>query len=255
MFCAVCVCVLCDVCMYLRGRFCGLFSLERMKVFLCVMFRHVCDVCLWMTCMYVCYVMYVYYVMHVFVFCDVWAYYRDILYIYTYTYIHKYTGAFCLCTCSFHDRKGETFVVVGTAENMSLAERGGMGALHCYTVVQNRLTLVHKTQVCMYVFVCVCVHCYTVVQNVLTLVHKTQACMHACMYACMYLCVCMHCYTVAHIVTLIHNVCSRPSPCKILRIHTHTLTHTHETAGRHPSRRSSFPRPSTCRMRKRSENI
>eukprot|EP01119_Soliformovum_irregulare_P015210 TRINITY_DN424_c0_g1_i1.p1 TRINITY_DN424_c0_g1~~TRINITY_DN424_c0_g1_i1.p1 ORF type:complete len:1199 (+),score=332.07 TRINITY_DN424_c0_g1_i1:182-3778(+) len=58
-------------------------------------------------------------------------------------------GAMSLCTCVFHDKEGEVFLVVGTAKNMSLQPRYcAEGYIHVYRVTDaNKLELVHKTQV------------------------------------------------------------------------------------------------------------
>lgn len=54
---------------------------------------------------------------------------------------------FSVTSCSFHDRKDETFVLVGVAEGLKLGDRGGVGSILCYSVSGNRLTLMHKTPI------------------------------------------------------------------------------------------------------------
>ena len=49
--------------------------------------------------------------------------------------------------CSFHDRKDETFVLVGVAEGLKLGDRGSGGSILCYSVSGSKLTLMHKTPV------------------------------------------------------------------------------------------------------------
>lgn len=55
-------------------------------------------------------------------------------------------AAFSLCTCRFGHRSEETFIVVGTAKDMTLhPRRVTAGFLHVYRLLDNRLQLLHKT--------------------------------------------------------------------------------------------------------------
>ncbi|KAL6056108.1 Splicing factor 3B subunit 3 [Balamuthia mandrillaris] len=59
-------------------------------------------------------------------------------------------AAFSLCTCTFHDRSGEMFLVVGTAKDLTLHPRSCSGGfVHVYRLADEgkRLVLVHKTPV------------------------------------------------------------------------------------------------------------
>jgi len=59
-------------------------------------------------------------------------------------------AALCICTCVFHDREGEVFVVVGTAKDLKLHPRSSSGGfIHVYQLTDNHtwLTLFHKTPV------------------------------------------------------------------------------------------------------------
>jgi len=56
-------------------------------------------------------------------------------------------AAVSLCVCGFHDKKGETFVLVGTSIDAHMGQRTGTGCIHVYTVAGNKLTLLHKTPV------------------------------------------------------------------------------------------------------------
>jgi splicing factor 3B subunit 3 len=59
-------------------------------------------------------------------------------------------AAFSACTCVFHDRGGEIFLVVGTAKGLVLNPRScDAGYIHVYRLLDGgkRFSLVHKTQV------------------------------------------------------------------------------------------------------------
>jgi splicing factor 3B subunit 3 len=57
-------------------------------------------------------------------------------------------AAFSLCTCQFSDRAEETFIVVGTAKDLTLhPRRVTAGFLHVYRLLDNRLQLLHKTPI------------------------------------------------------------------------------------------------------------
>ena len=53
-----------------------------------------------------------------------------------------------MCTCVFHEKVDEVFVVVGTAKDLRLKPRRNAGGfVHVYRVENSQLVLVHKTQV------------------------------------------------------------------------------------------------------------
>lgn len=55
-------------------------------------------------------------------------------------------AAVCMCTCVFHEKVDEVFVVVGTAKDSRLKpRRNGGGFVHVYKVENRQLVLVHKT--------------------------------------------------------------------------------------------------------------
>lgn len=59
-------------------------------------------------------------------------------------------AAFSICTCIFHDKGGEVFLVVGTAKDLVLNPRSSeAGYIHVYRLLDGgkRFSLVHKTQV------------------------------------------------------------------------------------------------------------
>ena len=57
-------------------------------------------------------------------------------------------AAFSVCVCKFAHRSGESFVVVGTAKDMTLHPRRTSGcAIHVYRILDGRLQLLHKTEV------------------------------------------------------------------------------------------------------------
>ena len=56
--------------------------------------------------------------------------------------------ALSVCTVAFHDRGGEVFVCVGTATDLRLHPRAfSSAAIHVYRLFENRLVLLHKTEV------------------------------------------------------------------------------------------------------------
>lgn len=57
-------------------------------------------------------------------------------------------AAFSVCTCCFSNRPEETFIVVGTAKDMTLhPRRMSAGFIHVYRLLGDRLQLLHKTQI------------------------------------------------------------------------------------------------------------
>lgn len=56
-------------------------------------------------------------------------------------------AALSVVACSFHERKGETFVLVGTVTKAALNQRSAPGHIHTYLVQGNKLVLQHKTEV------------------------------------------------------------------------------------------------------------
>jgi splicing factor 3B subunit 3 len=57
-------------------------------------------------------------------------------------------AALSLCTCVFHSRGGEAFVVVGTARNLRLHPRAHEGCfVRVYRLLDQRLQLLHRTEV------------------------------------------------------------------------------------------------------------
>jgi len=57
-------------------------------------------------------------------------------------------AAFCVSTCVFHSRGGEAFVCVGTARHLRLHPRRHGGCfIHVYRLFEDRLVLLHKTEV------------------------------------------------------------------------------------------------------------
>ena len=57
-------------------------------------------------------------------------------------------AAFSLCTCRFAGRTEEAFVIVGTAKDLTLhPRRVSAGYIHVYRLLDNRLQLLHKTQI------------------------------------------------------------------------------------------------------------
>ncbi|OQS05115.1 pre-mRNA-splicing factor RSE1, partial [Thraustotheca clavata] len=54
--------------------------------------------------------------------------------------------ALSLSTCVFHDRGGETFLIVGTVKNMLLHSPSGVGYLRVYRLMDTTLVLVHVTE-------------------------------------------------------------------------------------------------------------
>jgi splicing factor 3B subunit 3 len=56
-------------------------------------------------------------------------------------------AAFSVCTCCFSNRPEETFIIVGTAKDMTLhPRRMSAGFIHVYRLLGDRLQLLHKTQ-------------------------------------------------------------------------------------------------------------
>lgn len=57
-------------------------------------------------------------------------------------------SAVSLCTCVFHERMDEVYVVVGTAKDLKLKPRRSAGGfVHIYKIEERKLVLVHKTAV------------------------------------------------------------------------------------------------------------
>jgi splicing factor 3B subunit 3 len=57
-------------------------------------------------------------------------------------------AAFSVCLCKFSHREGESFVVVGTAKDLTLHPRRTSACyIHVYRVLEGRLQLLHKTDV------------------------------------------------------------------------------------------------------------
>jgi len=58
-------------------------------------------------------------------------------------------AAFSLCTCVFHDKEGEVFLIVGTAQDLTYHPRScTAGYIHVYRILDGKqLQLLHKTQV------------------------------------------------------------------------------------------------------------
>ena len=57
-------------------------------------------------------------------------------------------AAFSACTCCFANRPEETFMIVGTAKDMTLHPRSvSAGFIHVYRLLGDRLQLLHKTQI------------------------------------------------------------------------------------------------------------
>lgn len=57
-------------------------------------------------------------------------------------------AAFSICTCRFSGHSEEAFVIVGTAKDMTLHPRQLSGSfLHVYRLLDNRLQLLHKTEI------------------------------------------------------------------------------------------------------------
>ena len=57
-------------------------------------------------------------------------------------------AAFSICTCKFTSREEETYLIVGTAKDLTLHPRAHKGCfIHVYRLVENTLQLLHKTDV------------------------------------------------------------------------------------------------------------
>ena len=57
-------------------------------------------------------------------------------------------AAFSVCTCKFTSREEETYLIVGTAKDLTLHPRNHKGCfIHVYRLVENSLQLLHKTEV------------------------------------------------------------------------------------------------------------
>ena len=57
-------------------------------------------------------------------------------------------AAFSVCTCKFVEHSDETFVVVGIGQNVNLHPlQFSKACIHIYRIVENKLTLVHSTDV------------------------------------------------------------------------------------------------------------
>jgi len=64
-------------------------------------------------------------------------------------YLSDNEAAFSICTCVFHDREGEVFLVVGTGKDVRLQPKSASaGYIHVYRLVEGRqFQLLHKTQI------------------------------------------------------------------------------------------------------------
>ena len=57
-------------------------------------------------------------------------------------------AAFSVCTCKFASREEETYLIVGTAKDLTLHPRTHKGCfIHVYRLVENTLQLLHKTEI------------------------------------------------------------------------------------------------------------
>lgn len=64
-------------------------------------------------------------------------------------YLSDNEAAFSICTCVFHDREGEVFLVVGTGKDVRLQPKSASaGYIHVYRLAEGRqFQLLHKTQI------------------------------------------------------------------------------------------------------------